>query len=213
MEKIAIEKNFILQNVLSSIVEDVKNIENISSDKKLIMNTLNSKSVEYFFHSKRVSRLAKRLAKCMHLDKVLVRQIALAALMHDVGKVSIADEILNSKEKLTSPQFEKIKTHSLMGCKILNSSHDLLNISQFVLEHHERWDGQGYPNKIAGEAICLPARIIALADSYDAMTSNRPYRAALSKKVATAEIKKCAGTQFDPYIAQIFVEKVLRSKW
>ena len=101
-----------------------------------------------------------------------------------------------------------------MGSKILNLSNDLEKISQFVLEHHERWDGQGYPNQISGEQICLPARIIALADSYDAMTSNRPYRKALSKKLAVEEIKRCSGTQFDLSLAKNFLlKKVLRVKW
>ncbi|MDD4210793.1 MAG: HD domain-containing protein [Clostridia bacterium] len=213
MEKIATTKNNILQDMLLFIVDNADYVENIENDKKMIMHALANKSVNYFSHSKRTSKLAKKLAQSVNLDKDTIRQISLAALMHDIGKLGISDEILNSKQKLTSLQFEKIKTHSLMGSKILNLSNDLEKISQFVLEHHERWDGQGYPNQISGEQICLPARIIALADSYDAMTSNRPYRKALSKKLAVEEIKRCSGTQFDLSLAKIFVKKVLRVKW
>ena len=213
MEKLELEQNFILKNLLFSIVDNKDIVSSEEDDKKILLNTLSNKGLSHFCHSKRVGKLSKKIAKEMKLTKQQVKEVKLAALMHDIGKLSIDDSILNSKQRLTNEQYELIKKHTTVGYELLECSNDFLNLSKFVLEHHERWDGTGYPNKISGENISLPAGIIAVADSYDAMISDRPYRKALTKKQAREEIKRCAGSQFDPNIAKIFITKVLKKKY
>ncbi len=121
----------------------------------------------------------------------------------------IEDNVLNKSEKLSEQEWNQIKRHPDIGYRIIRSYFDMSELADAILSHHERWDGKGYPRGLKGQAIPLTARIIALVDSYDAMISERPYRKALSKQEALAEIKKNMGPQFDPQIARIFIEKVL----
>jgi len=121
----------------------------------------------------------------------------------------IEDNVLNKSEKLSEQEWNQIKRHPDIGYRIIRSYFDMSELADAILSHHERWDGKGYPRGLKGQAIPLTARIIALVDSYDAMISERPYRKALSKQEALAEIKKNMGQQFDPQIARIFIEKVL----
>jgi len=121
----------------------------------------------------------------------------------------IKDNILNKPGKLSEQEWNEMKRHTDIGYKIISSSFNMLELADGILSHHERWDGTGYPRGLKGEAIPRVARIIALADSYDAMISERPYRKALSEEEAFAEIRENAGKQFEPEIARIFIEKVL----
>ena len=149
----------------------------------------------------------------MNFEKDEVNQIRMAGLMHDIGKIGINDNILNKLGGLNSDEWKEIKRHSEIGYRILSSVNEFSEIAEYVLEHHERWDGKGYPRGINGEKILLQARIIAVADAYIAMISASNYREALSEEEAISEIKRYSGMQFDTDIAKIFVEKVLGKDW
>lgn len=141
-----------------------------------------------------------------------IKLMTLTALMHDIGKISISDKILNKKAKLNKNERDEIKKHSEIGYSILGSVNEFSRLSNFVLALHERWDGKGYPRGLKGEEIPIQSRIIALADTYDAMTNETSYKKALTKDEAIEEIKRCSGTQFDPDLAEIFIEQVTRTK-
>jgi len=179
----------------------------------VIMNALYAKNHREMMHSKRVSKTCESIAFHMNLDKEDVNQIKFAGLMHDIGKIGIDENILNCEGKLNADGWEAIKRHSEIGYRILSSANEFLEIAVFVLEHHERWDGTGYPRYLKGDEISLVARIIAVADAYDAMSSVRTYKKALSEAETIEEIKRCSGTQFDPAIARIFIERVLAKPW
>ncbi|MDI6816136.1 MAG: diguanylate cyclase [Actinomycetota bacterium] len=155
-------------------------------------------------HSKGVSVLSKRLAIRLGLSIQQASRIEIAGLLHDVGKIGISDEILNKPGRLTEEEMLTIKNHSIISAQIIDST-SLKDIVPAIRYHHERWDGNGYPDGLKNDDIPLEARIIALADTFDAMTTDRPYRKALPIADAVNEIKRCAGTQFDPELAAEFV--------
>jgi putative nucleotidyltransferase with HDIG domain len=175
----------------------------------LIMNSLFEKNSRESFHSKRVSELCVGIASSMGKDHDFINKIRIAGLMHDIGKIGIADSILNKVETLNNDEWHEIKRHSEIGYRILSAVNEFSELADCILEHHERWDGKGYPKGIAGDKISAEARIIAIADTYDAMTSDRPYRKAFSDREAVKEILLNAGTQFDPAIVKVFTDKVL----
>jgi diguanylate cyclase len=177
----------------------------------LIMNTLYEKNNREMLHSKRVGQLCELIAKTLNLESNAVNQLRLAGLMHDIGKIGIDEKILNDKSSLTKDEWVEVKRHTEIGYRILSSVNEFSEIADCILEHHEHWDGTGYPRGLKGEEISLQGRVISLADAYDAMTSDRTYREALSEEDAVAEIAACAGTQFDPELAKIFIEKVLNN--
>ena len=183
---------------------------------RLIMNTLFEKNNRELKHSERVSSLCADIATAMGFEKDEINHIRSAGLMHDIGKIGIDEKVLNSETKLSDDEWKEVKKHSEIGFRILSSAPDFSDIAQDVFSHHERWDGSGYPRGIKGESISVYARVITIADAFDAMISERPYRSgnkAMSIEDAINEIKKNAGSQFDPTIAKIFVEKVLNVKW
>lgn len=157
------------------------------------------------FHSQSVAVLATRLAVALELEHEHVRLIGEAALMHDVGKIAVNDAILSKAGPLTRSERLRVQEHPAMGQRILSAT-DMDEILPWVRSHHERWDGVGYPDRISGEDIPFEARILAVCDAYDAMTSDRPYRRALSKAAALQEIDLHMGTQFDPDIAERFIQ-------
>jgi len=175
----------------------------------IIMNSLFEKNSREMLHSKRVSQLCEFIADHLHLDESEINKIKIAGLMHDIGKIGINDHILNKVGKLTPDEWEETKRHSETGYRILSSANEFSEIADYILSHHERWDGNGYPRGLKEEKIHLYSRIIAIADSFDAMTSERTYRRALSIREAIDEIKRNSGTQFDPHIAEVFVEALL----
>lgn len=177
----------------------------------LIMSTLFEKSSREAIHSSRVSNICKAIAHKMNFDKGAVNNIGIAGLLHDIGKIGIDEKILNKPGSLSFDERKNIQTHPEIGWRLLSSTNEFSELAQFVLSHHEKWDGSGYPNGINGKKIPLEARIITVADSYDAMTGERSYRKAFSKEVVINELKRCSGTQFDAEIVDIFVNQVLTS--
>jgi response regulator RpfG family c-di-GMP phosphodiesterase len=158
-------------------------------------------------HSERVARYAVNLAKWLGLDEAQIEIVRHSALMHDIGKIGCVMN-LNKAGKLTQPEYEVFKRHPAYGREILDPIKFLGPVIPGVHLHHERWDGRGYPLGLAGKDIPLIARIISVADTYDAMTSDRAYRRALPHEVTVSEIERCSGTQFDPDIAGTFTERI-----
>ena len=180
---------------------------------KAILHALLVKCPREEAHSHRVSELCNSIGAVYELDPDRLQELTTAGELHDIGKIAVDEAILNKPGKLSGFEWAQITNHAETGYRLLGATSEFYKISEYVLAHHEKWDGTGYPNKIKGDAINWNARVIAIADSYDAMISERPYKNALSKKQAVAEIKKNAGTQFDPDIAKTFVEKVLHAQW
>jgi diguanylate cyclase (GGDEF)-like protein/putative nucleotidyltransferase with HDIG domain len=180
---------------------------------EVIMNALVEKSSRELMHSKRVSILCEKIAKHLYYKNEFINQIRIAGLVHDIGKIGIDEKILNKKSSLDESEWESIRKHPEAGWRILSSVKEFSELAEFIFSHHERWDGKGYPRGLRAEKIPVEARIITIADSYDAMTSNRSYRTRLSEDDAIEELKNKAGQQFDPEITKVFVEKVLEKKW
>jgi len=163
-----------------------------------------------YSHSLRVAEYAQKIAEELELSSDIVNEIEAAGRVHDLGKIAISDFILNKPDKLTKEEYEKIKEHPVVGYRILKNLKPYKNGAKFVLHHHERMNGKGYPEGLSGYSIPLGARIIAVADSYDAMTSDRPYRSALPQWLAVEELKKYSGIQFDPAVVKAFIEVLKR---
>lgn len=157
-------------------------------------------------HASRVQKYSEMIARAYKLPEEKVQRIKTAALLHDIGKVGINDSILKKPLSLSFEEYEIIKTHVVIGVEILEGVDFLKDITQIIKQHHERYDGKGYPCGLKENEICVEAAILALADVYDAMTSDRTYRQAMSKEEATQEIKVNAGTQFNPELAKCFIE-------
>jgi HD-GYP domain-containing protein (c-di-GMP phosphodiesterase class II) len=155
-------------------------------------------------NSQRVTETAVATAKELNLSEESIEKIRLAGLIHDIGKIGVKGTVLNKPGGLIEEEYQHIKSHPGVGEHILNPIVDDEEILKIVRHHHERYDGNGYPDGLKGEQIPLGARILAVADTYDAMTSERPYREAMSIEVACAEIKHGKGTQFDPAVADAF---------
>ena len=149
-------------------------------------------------HSEAVIEMSGSVARNLGLGAAEVDRVKSAALLHDIGKVAIPDEILHKPGPLTDDEWKLMKEHPVIGERILRVLPGLGNVARIVRHEHERWDGGGYPDGLAGDAIPLGSRIIIAADTYHAITSDRPYRAARSHSEAVEELTRCAGTQFDP---------------
>lgn len=174
-----------------------------------IKTTMVEKSNETEAHAERMAELSKKLGYALGLTEKEIDELELLSTLHDIGKVSVDDRILTKCGKLTEDEWREIKRHPEVGFRITQTVPELKHISEYILCHHERWDGQGYPQGLSGESIPLLSRILALVDSYDAMTNDRVYRKAMSKEAAIFEVRKNSGTQFDPIISEIFTEYVL----
>jgi HD-GYP domain-containing protein (c-di-GMP phosphodiesterase class II)/GGDEF domain-containing protein len=159
-------------------------------------------------HSEEVSRYVAAVAARMDLDPRRREELLFGSLLHDVGKIGISERILLKPERLTQEEFSVIKLHPRIGHRLVSGIPALAGIAPAVLHHHERYDGSGYPSGLAGERIPLEARIIGVADSFSAMTAARPYSKAMAPEDACTELERCAGTQFDPEVVQLFVEAV-----
>jgi HD-GYP domain-containing protein (c-di-GMP phosphodiesterase class II) len=157
-------------------------------------------------HGSRVALLAQAIAVRLGWHDERLELLRLGAQLHDIGKVAVPGEVLGKREPLTPSELAQIRVHPRAGAELIEPVEDARPLLPYVLYHHERWDGDGYPCGIAGEDIPVEARVLAVADAYDAMTSPRPYRAPLAAGQALAEVRRCAGTQFDPVVASMFCE-------
>ncbi len=199
----------ILASRAAQAIENARLFENLQLTFRQtiqgLVGTLEAKDKYTSGHSRRVTELAVKIGQELDLAPREVERIEWAGLLHDIGKIGIRLEALNKPEKITQKEHEMFKDHTVMGKQILESIHFLREIVPLVYHHHEWFDGSGYPEGIGKEDIPLGARILAIADSYDAMTSDRPYRKAMSKDEAMKELKAFAGTQFDPHLVDIFI--------
>ncbi|MCF6096345.1 diguanylate cyclase [Thermovorax subterraneus] len=200
-----------LEKVLSQADEMMYRYKllNSSSIRSQTINVLLSALAEKDYitegHAKRVKDLCMKIGERLGLSEKELSDLALLAEIHDLGKVAIPDSILNKKGPLDEEEWKIMKQHCEKGYRIALSSPDLAHIADLILKHHERWDGSGYPLGLKDEEIPLACRILSVVDAYDAMTSERPYSKAKSKKEALAEIKNCAGKQFDPKVVEAFL--------
>lgn len=160
-------------------------------------------------HGERLQTLTTELSKVIRLSEPEINDISLFAQFHDLGKIGIPDSILFKPGRLDDTEIVNMKRHTEIGYRIAKASPDLAHISDWILKHHERWDGKGYPYGLKGEEIPIQCRILAIVDAYDAMINDRPYRKAMSKEMAIEEIIKCAGTQFDPVLAEKFIKLLI----
>jgi HD-GYP domain-containing protein (c-di-GMP phosphodiesterase class II) len=156
-------------------------------------------------HSQRVAYLARELAAAIGLPEPTVKQVRIAGLVHDIGKIGVPESTLRKSGRLDDAEFEQVKRHPEIGWRILKDIPQMREMLDGVLSHHERWDGRGYPHALAGDGIPLFGRIIALADTFDAMSSNRTYRSGRDRATVLAEIRRNAGTQFDPRLVEAFL--------
>lgn len=171
-----------------------------------ITSALDAKDSYTAGHSKRVSEMSLSLSKALGLSAKEISNIHIAAHLHDIGKIGIPDSVLNKEGKLNEYEWNIIKRHPGIGAQILSKSQKLSELIEIVLHHHERFDGKGYPDGLLGENIPLGARIIAICDSIDAMTSHRKYRKALSWDDCYKEIEKNLGSAYDPVIGKVALE-------
>ncbi|MFA5015002.1 MAG: diguanylate cyclase [Actinomycetota bacterium] len=178
----------------------------ISSIISSLERTLFEKSIKTESHTRRIKKMALRLGRAIKLSANETDELSLLATIHDIGKVAILDIILNKKENLSKKEWETIKRHPEIGYRIAISSNQLSSIAEYILTVHEWWNGKGYPQGLKGEKIPVLSRIIAIVDAYEVMITGRPYKKAVSKRKAMAELEKCSGTQFDPDLVKKFIE-------
>jgi diguanylate cyclase (GGDEF)-like protein len=179
-----------------------------SSIIEYLKSTLSERSKETYEHAERLFELSELMANELELSEDEMNQLKLFSSLHDLGKIAIRDSILLKPGPLNDEEWVEMKKHSEIGYRLALSSPELAIIAELILCHHERWDGKGYPQNLEGEAIPLLARILSIADAYDAMTVDRVYRKKLTKEDAIEEIKRGLGSQFDPKIGKIFIDKI-----
>lgn len=197
-----------LEEARSNLNKDKLSSEIIvrSGTVNMLKKILEERSIETHNHCERMKHYTTKLAMALGLSDKEIEELGLLAWLHDIGKIAIPDSILYKQGKLTEYEVEIMKTHPELGYNIALSSPDLAPIARYILEHHERWDGTGYPQGLKGTEISLQARILAIADAFDAMVNERSYKDKETIEEAIKDIERNAGTQFDPFIAEKFIE-------
>lgn len=168
-----------------------------------LLHTLRAKNPETYEHSVRVTGIARDLGEHLDISEAEIQPLSTAALLHDIGKITIPTHILTKAQGLTKNEFYQIKGHARMGQVLLSRFHRFEDIARIVRYHHERWDGEGYPDGLAGANIPLLARVIHLADSIDAMLHPRSYKLAYPMEWVLGELNRCRGSQFDPHLVDV----------
>jgi putative nucleotidyltransferase with HDIG domain len=202
----------LLKGVARQLAVALKNNKLITELENLSMNithalssAIDAKSPWTKGHSERVAEYAAAIGQKLGMEQRFIERLRLAGLLHDIGKIGTYDRLLDKAEKLTREEHELIKQHPDRGCEILAPINDMDDILPAVRHHHERWDGEGYPAGLKGKDIPLMARILCVADSFDTMTEDRPYRPSIGVDNAVQELKYCAGSQFDPELVEVFL--------
>lgn len=199
------------------IVENENKIQELNDKNELLLSTnkdlcaslvnaIEAKDKYTLGHSERVADYSVQIAKKLKLSDEDIEDIRVAGMLHDVGKIGISDDILNKTSRLTNSEFEEVKKHPAIGSWILNTLDLPENTMNAINYHHERFDGKGYPLGLKGKELSLSTQIVSLSDAYDAMTSDRPYRKAMTHEEAICELKKCSNTQFNPDLVAL-IEK------
>ena len=192
-------------------IDDLRRTLNGDGDQmvakaKALLTAIHSRDRYTFHHTEQVIRYVTWIGWALELQEDSMRKLRVSAFLHDIGKNQVPREILVKSEPLTKADWDKIWQHPVAGADLIRPVGSLAEVVPAVLHHHERWDGKGYPHRLAGQDIPLFARIVSVADSFDAMLSNRPYRDALSKDVAQTELKRMAGSQLDPSVVEAFLD-------
>lgn len=207
--KHAVELTRLQRNLESMVDEKTRENENLFLHVvECLADAIDAKDNYTKGHSGRVAVYSKEIAKRYGYDEKRQEKIFMMGLLHDVGKIGVPDEVINKPGRLTDEEFASIKKHPGIGGKILGNIKEMPELASGAKWHHERYDGKGYPEGISGDDIPEEARIIAVADAYDAMTSNRSYRGALPKEIVRGEIEKGKGNQFDPKFADIMLKMI-----
>lgn len=196
--------------IYKDVFHDIKQILNETESQlfatlKTLVGTISAKDRYTLGHSQRVMDYCVKIGHACNYTEENLKVLKISAILHDIGKIEIPQSILNKKEKLTNDEFELIKKHPVFSAEMIHPLTNFNNLYSTVLYHHERYDGKGYPDGISGEKIPFDSRILAIADSFDAMTSERPYKMIMSIDDAKQELRRCSGTQFDENIVNIFL--------
>ena len=199
---LSMENTYLLNDLKSAYFDTIK----------AITNSIEARDPYTKGHSERVARFSKAIAEELNWEKKEIELIDWGGMLHDVGKIGISDFILKKPEKLTDNEFNMIKLHPLIGTQIIKNISFLESVIPYILEHHERFDGKGYPGGVAGKNISIKGRLLSVADSFDAMTTVRPYKKALKPENSFKEILRNKGTQFDPEIVQAFESAFMSGK-
>lgn len=188
-------------------------VSNLHSTLGALVRAMEAKDPYTRQHSRRVTNLAVLTAEIMGLELHQIESLKFAGYLHDIGKIGIKDHILLKETRLTPAEYQEIKRHPAIGESIIRAMDLSQDERHIVRHHHERWDGQGYPDRLSGKEIPLLARVVAVADAYDAMTSDRSYRASRSVEQAATELQECAGSQFDPMVVEGFLQMLNHNHW
>ncbi|MBI4684999.1 MAG: HD domain-containing protein [Nitrospirae bacterium] len=210
------EKEYLLEkskdaflNMLRDMHESYNNLKELFVALiSAFVHALDAKSQWTKGHSENVTKYAVMIAKEMGMDTTEIDNLKVAALIHDIGKIGTYDYLLDKSDMLTDEEFKLIQMHPSTAVDILNDIKQLKDILPIIKHHHERYDGTGYPEALKGDEIPIGARILCVADSFDAMTADRPYRQSLGMEYAKSELKRCSGTQFDPEIVDTFLRMI-----
>lgn len=205
-----VELYFTVFNELGNSVR--KNEQDLINSVRTLVSIINAKDRYTYGHSERVALYAQELAKEIGLTENQVKRIAYGAFLHDIGKIEIPRDMLNKTTVLTAEERHIFNQHPVWGADIVKPIRAFRDISPLILHHHENFDGTGYPSGLKGAAIPLEARILRIADSFDAMTTNRPYKPAMEREAALEELRRCSGTQFDPHLVEHFIRLFTKGK-
>ena len=199
--------NKVLKNNMSALLDDMQSQSNeyVIKNIEFMAKAVEARDNYTSGHVGRVTAYIMVIATKLGWNQKKLEQVYLGSLLHDIGKIGISDTILNKPGPLTDEEFELVKTHVMIGVNMLKGMPRLDEFIAYVRCHHERYDGMGYPNGLKGKEIPIEGRIACVADSFDTMTTDRPYRKALSMGAAFAELERCSGTQFDSDIVEIFL--------